>query len=144
MIIILLIIIGLILLILIYKVPEKENYVNALVAKHPIDIQRGLMYLKKPLPENNGMLFDFGREKNNKIWMKNTFIPLDIIFLDNQMKVLGFVENAAPLKEKLLGIDQKSRYVLEMNGGWAMKNEIKKGKHIKINKIKKFKEMLVN
>ena len=128
-----LLIIAFIIILLIYKVPEKENYVNAVVVKHPVDIHRGLMYIKKPLPENSGMLFDFGREKNNKLWMKNTFIPLDIIFLHNQYRVLDFIENTKPLKEKILEIKQKSRYVLEMNSGWAMKNKIKKGEQIQIS-----------
>lgn len=132
------------LVLIICKPVEKETFVNAVIAQSPQDIQRGLMFLKHPLPRDSGMLFDFGITKNNKIWMKNTFIPLDIIFLDENLRVLGFIENAEPLREKLLGIREKSRYVLEINGGWVENNQIKKGDRIDINKIKKFKRTVVN
>ena len=71
--------------------------------------------------------------------MKNTYIPLDMVFLNEDKKVLGFVENTTPLKEKVVGIDKPSRYVLETNSGWVKNNEIKVGDPIDINEVKSLK-----
>ena len=60
-------------------------------------------------------------------------------FLNENKKVLGFVENTTPLKEKLVGIDQPSRYVLETNSGWVKDNEIKVGDPIQIKKVRSLK-----
>ena len=49
------------------------------------------------------------------MWMKNTYIPLDVIFLDNNMKILGYVEDTIPLSLTSISIDKKSNNVLEMN-----------------------------
>lgn len=115
----------------------KETFVTAIIAKTPQQIKTGLMFVKRPLPSNHGMLFDYGGSDNHKMWMKNTLIPLDIIFLGNNKEVLGSVENAEPLSMDLLSIDEKSRYALEMNAGWVKKNRINRGDVIEIRDIKK-------
>jgi uncharacterized membrane protein (UPF0127 family) len=135
----LLIALSIILLLFICREPEREAFIDAKVVTKPADIQRGLMHIHNPLPENTGMLFDFGHTKNQNMWMKNTFIPLDMVFLNENKKVLGFVENTTPLKEKVVGIDKPSRYVLETNGGWVKNNEIKVGDPIDINEVKSLK-----
>ena len=132
----LLIALSIILLLFICREPEREAFINAKVVKQPADIQRGLMYIKKPLPDDSGMLFDFGHNDKHKMWMKNTFIPLDMVFLNENKKVLGFVENTKPHEEKVVGINKPSRYVLETNGGWVERNQIKVGDPIEINKVK--------
>lgn len=114
----------------------KENFVTAIIAKTPEQIKTGLMFVKRPLPRNYGMLFDYGKYDYHKMWMKNTLIPLDIIFLGQNKEVLGFVENAEPLSMDLLSIDEMSRYALEMNAGWVKKNRIRPGDIININDIK--------
>ena len=80
------------------------------------DAVKGLMYVKNPLNSRYGMLFDMGY-KVNSMWMKNTFIPLDIIFLDKIMNIIGFKENNQPHSLKSISINKLSKYVLEMNGG---------------------------
>ena len=80
------------------------------------DAVKGLMYVKKPLYSIYGMLFDMG-DKINSIWMKNTFIPLDVIFLDENMNIIGYKENNQPHSLKSIMINKPSRYVLEMNAG---------------------------
>jgi len=97
------------------------------VVKTPQEIRQGLMYVKKPLPRNTGILFDPGNETQQLLWMKNTFIPLDMIFLDQNHKILGFIENTQPLSTELLGINSISRYAIEVNGGWCQRNQIKIG-----------------
>ena len=82
------------------------------------DAVKGLMYVKEPLNRYYGMLFDMSPvKKNHSMWMKNTYIPLDIIFLDENMRILGYVVDTVPLSLSSISIDKKSNNVLEMNGG---------------------------
>ena len=82
------------------------------------DAVKGLMFQRKYMYNNYGMLFDMHPEpKLHSMWMKNTYIPLDIFFLDENMKIIGFKENNDPHSLKSISIDNPSRYVLEMNGG---------------------------
>ena len=80
------------------------------------DAVKGLMFQRKPMNNNYGMLFDM-KYKVNSMWMKNTFIPLDVIFLDKNMKIIGFKENNQPHSLKSIMINKPSKYVLEMNAG---------------------------
>ena len=93
------------------------------------DAVKGLMYVKKPLNPRYGMLFDMGY-KVNSMWMKNTFIPLDVIFLDKNMNIIGYKENNQPHSLKSISINKPSKYVLEMNGGTVKKFNLKRGDKI--------------
>ena len=88
------------------------------------DAVKGLMYVKEPLNRYYGMLFDMGPSKINSMWMKNTYIPLDVIFLDENMKIVGYKENNKPHSLKSIMINKPSRYVLEMNGGSVKLNKL--------------------
>jgi len=90
---------------------------------------KGLMYVKNPLNSRYGMLFDMGY-KVNSMWMKNTFIPLDIIFLDKNMNIIGFKENNQPHSLKSISINKPSKYVLEMNGDTVRNFNLKRGDKI--------------
>ena len=96
-------------------------------------IKNGLMYRKHKLKDKEGMLFnmDYGL---NSMWMKNTYIPLDIIFLDN-MKVVGYIIDAEPLSEKTLEINKQSNKVLEVNGNTIHKYNIEIGDMISFTEI---------
>lgn len=96
------------------------------IAKTPEELEDGLMYRKNKLKKDEGMLFQF-ETKINSMWMKNTYIPLDIIFLDKNMKILGYVIDTEPLSEKPLSIDKPSTYVLEMNGNSVFELDMKIG-----------------
>ena len=100
------------------------------------DAIKGLMYVKEPLHTRYGMLFDMGY-KVNSMWMKNTYIPLDVIFLDKNMNIIGYKENNEPHSLKSIMIDKPSRYVLEMNGNSKKRFNLKEGD--KINFIEKSK-----
>ena len=93
------------------------------------DAVKGLMYVKKPLNSRYGMLFDMGY-KVNSMWMKNTFIPLDVIFLDKNMNIIGYKENNQPHSLKSIMINKPSKYVLEMNAGSVKNFNLKRGDKI--------------
>lgn len=101
---------------------------------------KGLMYRKK-LEENSGMLFIFGNEEYQTFWMKNTVIPLDIIFIDKNSKIVD-IKNAVPCKKEPCALYKSSmpaKYVLEVNGNFSINNNIKTGDKLIINgKITKF------
>ncbi len=81
-------------------------------------IERGLMYRQFLAPEA-GMLFLLGIEKDWTFWMRNTLIPLDMIFIRKSMTIAGIVENAEPKTESMRMVGEPSLYVLEVNGGWT-------------------------
>ena len=100
------------------------------------DAVKGLMNIKKPLWNNSGMLFDMGPSKKHSMWMKNTYIPLDVIFLDENMRIVGFKENNKPHSLDSISINGPSRYILEMNGGSVKRNNLKINSKIRFFKKK--------
>jgi uncharacterized membrane protein (UPF0127 family) len=100
--------------------------VLAEVVSTPETIQRGLMFRTQLAPDA-GMLFVLPHESDHKFFMRNTLIPLDMIFIGRDLRVVGVVSNATPLTETLRGVGRPSSYVLEVNGGWAAKNGITVG-----------------
>jgi uncharacterized membrane protein (UPF0127 family) len=94
------------------------------LAVTPAERSRGLMY-RKHLGESDGMLFLFEREQPQSFWMHNTYIPLDMIFIREDLTVLGVVENAEPETDSSRNVPGSSRYVLEVNAGFARKHGIR-------------------
>jgi uncharacterized membrane protein (UPF0127 family) len=86
----------------------------------------GLMY-RQHLADDAGMLFVFKQPQHLTFWMKNTEIPLDMIFAGADHSVTGVVVNAQPFSERQLSIERDSQYVLEVNGGFAVRHGIKPG-----------------
>ena len=81
-------------------------------------IEKGLMY-RQFLAPNAGMLFFMGTEYDWAFYMRNTLIPLDMIFITKDMTIAGVVAKAEPKTETLRRVGKPSLYVLEVNGGWA-------------------------
>jgi len=100
------------------------------VANTPSSRELGLMY-RKHLDEDAGMIFVFPTAAHQSFWMKNTIIPLDMIFADEHGKVLGIVETAEPFSERPLSVDGDSLYVLEVNGGFSRRHHLKAGDQMK-------------
>jgi uncharacterized membrane protein (UPF0127 family) len=71
------------------------------------------------LPQDRGMLFVFDDTENHTFWMRNTLIPLDMIFLGDDRSVVGVVTNAAPRTDTARTVGKPSRYVVEVGGGEA-------------------------
>ncbi|HXW85683.1 MAG TPA: DUF192 domain-containing protein [Candidatus Binataceae bacterium] len=109
---------------------EPRGSVQVEIANTEPERQTGLMY-RNHLDENAGMLFVFARPADERFWMKNTEIPLDMIFADENGKVLGVVSNARPYDESPVGVHGESQYVLEVNGGWAARHHVEHGDRLK-------------
>lgn len=97
-------------------------------------IEKGLMY-RQHLPLDSGMLFMMGREHQWSFWMRNTLIPLDMIFITKDMTIAGIVENAQPLTENLRQVDKPSFYVLEVNGGFTKSAGIVAGAKVRFENM---------
>jgi uncharacterized membrane protein (UPF0127 family) len=82
--------------------------------------ETGLMY-RTSMKDNQAMLFIFSAEFPRNFYMKNTYIPLDIIYLDANRKIVSFQENAKPMDETRLPSEIPAMYVLEVNAGLAEK-----------------------
>ncbi len=94
--------------------------------------ETGLMY-RSHLDENAGMIFVFAAPSRLKFWMKNTEIPLDMIFADPSGKIVGIVENARPYDESSRGVDADASYVLEVNGGFCARHHVTAGDYLKFS-----------
>ena len=91
--------------------------------------EKGLMF-RKELPEGQGMLFDFHQEQEVAFWMQNTYIPLDMIFIGGDGRILRIAENTQPLSTRLIPSNGPVRAVLEVIGGTAEKLGIAPGDRI--------------
>jgi len=94
------------------------------VAMNPTERTQGLMY-RSEMDEDNGMLFIFEQPDMQSFWMKNTIIPLDILFIDNKGVINTIHKNTVPYSEKSLPSKQKSQFVVEVNGGFCDRHGIK-------------------
>jgi len=88
--------------------------------------QQGLMW-RKSMPENQGMLFVFPYPTIIKMWMKNTYIPLDMIFFNAEGQVICLRENARPLDESIISCPYPAAKVLELNAGEIKAKKIQLG-----------------
>jgi uncharacterized membrane protein (UPF0127 family) len=102
------------------------------VADDEAERRRGLMF-REELAEDNGMIFLFDRMRIQSFWMKNTKIPLDMIFIDDQWTIVGIVENAEPLTLTGRKVDKPSRYVLEIGGGLSRRLGIAPGQRVEFH-----------
>ena len=91
--------------------------------------QQGLMY-RKELPDGKGMLFDFSPEQQVSMWMKNTYISLDMIFIRADGRILRIAENTEPLSTKIISSGGLAKGVLEVIAGTAQKYGIQPGDRV--------------
>lgn len=108
-------------------------HVNIEIADTEFKITKGLM--DRPfMEEKNGMLFLFSDEGKRSFWMKNTIIPLDIIYIKGTGEIDSFYKSTVPFSLKPLPSDGDSKYVLEVNGGFMDVYGIDKNTHFVYNK----------
>ncbi|MBL8681348.1 MAG: DUF192 domain-containing protein [Myxococcales bacterium] len=87
---------------------------------------QGLMN-RTQLGANDGMIFVFPESEQQTFWMRNTFLPLDMIFIKSDRRVLGVVHNATPMTDDPRQVEGVSQYVLEVNAGFAARHHIDAG-----------------
>jgi hypothetical protein len=104
------------------------------IADNNFERQTGLMYRKK-MDNDKGMLFIFDTSEIKSFYMKNTYISLDILYINSNNTIINIIESTQPLNETSLFSDLPVKYVLEINAGLCEKWNIKKGS--KISYIKK-------
>lgn len=102
--------------------------IEAEVAANNAARMQGLMQ-RKSMATQHGMLFVFDRDAQHCMWMKNTFLPLSVAFLDAQGRILN-IEDMQPQSEDNHCAAQPARYALEMNIGWFAQRGIKRGDRI--------------
>jgi uncharacterized membrane protein (UPF0127 family) len=110
----------------------KSLSVKVEVAQTPADRARGLMF-RTELPAEAGMLFKFEETGHHPFWMKNTFISLDMLFIDETGRIVGIVENAEP-QTTTPRDGGSSRYVLEVNGGYCASRGVKPGDRVRFER----------
>ena len=98
------------------RIGKHELHVQ--LAKEQVDLMRGLMFRKAMAPYD-GMIFDFTFEQPVRMWMKNTIMPLDMLFFDERRKLVYIHPNATPYSETTISSIQPARYVLELESGSA-------------------------
>lgn len=92
-------------------------------------MEQGLMF-RPSMPADHGMLFDFKAPTKVMMWMKNTIIPLDMLFLDNGGRVIDVHEHAVPYSTDVIAANAPARYVIELNGGTVARLGIKPGDQV--------------
>ena len=83
----------------------------------PAEQAKGLMYRKEPLGPNTAGLFIYNKPEMRSFWMKNTYIPLDIVFLDENGEIIGIHLNAKPESEESIESPAPAQYVIELDAG---------------------------
>jgi uncharacterized protein len=99
------------------------------LARTDAQMEQGLMF-RRTLAPNAGMLFDFKAPTNVTMWMKNTLIPLDMLFLNDHGRIIDIHERAVPLSTDIIAAKAPARYVIELNGGTAARLGIKPGDQV--------------
>lgn len=104
------------------------------IADTPTKRNFGLMY-RRDLPESHGMLFLFPREALLSFWMKNTPLPLDIIFINAARTIVSIAASTTPFSEKPLPSANPAQFVLEVNGGFCQKHGITAGARVELPNV---------
>lgn len=106
-----------------------QTKLNIWIAKSAPSKEQGLMFIKN-MPENQGMLFVYENDRILNFWMRNTFIPLDMIFVWADMEIKHIHTWAKPLDESLVSSQVPVRYVIETNSGFTTTHNIKTGSKV--------------
>ena len=109
-----------------YKNNVDKHFFNVQLATTKKEKEIGLMYVKE-MPVDTGMLFEYHEDTYPSMWMKNTYIPLDAIFIDSNAKVVHIERNMKPHSKETRKSPKLCKYALEINGGLADSMGIKVG-----------------
>lgn len=109
-----------------YKGGNKVVKVDVEIAADDTQRAKGLMF-RPYMPDTVGMLFVFEQSEPQAFWMKNTIIPLDIIYVGANKKIVSIQKNAVPYSEKSLPSEGDAQYVVEVNAGFSDRYDLKAG-----------------
>ena len=98
---------------------------------------KGLMD-RTHIPECRGMWFDFGSPRVVAMWMRDTLVPLDFVFFGSDLRVLAIFQNANPQSDSLIKSPPATQYVLEINAGEAVENNLTIGQRVTIRPRENF------
>jgi len=111
---------------LVIRTAERDVRYRIEIAANDAARTQGLMY-RRHLPEDQGMLFDFHTSQQVSFWMQNTYIPLDMLFIDSRGVIRKIVRNTEPLSTRSIPSDHAVRYVLEVNASQTERHGIQVG-----------------
>jgi uncharacterized protein len=114
--------------------PGRQVSFQVEVADTPSKRAMGLQY-RKELGQDRGMIFLFPAESPQSFWMKNTPIPLDMIFINRERKIVGIIEQTVPFSLDSRSVGVPSQFVLEINGGLAKRHGIQVGDSVRFDGI---------
>jgi uncharacterized membrane protein (UPF0127 family) len=112
----------------------KEYAARVEIADTPAKREMGLQY-RNELADDQGMLFLFPAEEVLTFWMKNTPIPLDMIFIGSDLKIVGIARDAVPFSTTTRSVGVPSRFVLEIKGGLAKQKGIETGDAVRFEGV---------
>jgi uncharacterized membrane protein (UPF0127 family) len=117
---------------LIFRSPDGQKNLTRLeieIADDSYQRAQGLMF-RKSMPDTRGMLFTFETAEEQSFWMRNTYIPLDILYINDKLEVVSIQKNCATLSDKPLPSGKPAQYVVEINAGLSDKLGIKPGSKV--------------
>ena len=117
------------------KNDSRSHAFDVEIADTPEKSKLGLMF-RKQLDNDKGMLFLLPEKRQLYMWMKNTYIPLDMLFFDTDGKIVKIIANTTPLSLKILPSDNPVGGVLEVNAGTAKRLDITVGDYIVSDRLK--------
>ncbi len=109
---------------------EEIKKIDIEIADSDGERQQGLMY-RTQMEESQGMLFIFPETEMQSFWMKNTLIPLDILFVNEKMEIVTIQKYAQPKSEQSLRSTQPAKYVIEVNAGFCDRYQVSEGDLVK-------------
>jgi uncharacterized membrane protein (UPF0127 family) len=104
------------------------------IADTPAKRELGLQY-RRELADHRGMLFLFPHEKENAFWMKNTPIPLDMIFISAKHRIVGIIEETVPFSLESRSVSVPSQFVLEIKGGLSRQHGFSVGDRVRFEGV---------
>jgi len=109
--------------------PDTLTRISIEIATTDQEKSQGLMH-RKTMPDTLGMLFIFDRSEPRSFWMRNTYLSLDILYIDDQYKIVRIYERTLPLMDTSLPSEHPAQYVLEVAAGFCEKYGVEEGDFI--------------
>ena len=108
---------------------KKIKTIDIEIADTPEESEAGLMF-RRTMADTEGLLFVFKKAEARFFWMKNTYIPLDMIFVDKNMKIVKIEKNTIPMSEENIPTHKNTLYTVEVNAGFCDRYGINVGDYI--------------